>query len=168
MKKILLILFLCAGTFCEAQTVFGYWYGYANVKNNSSANNYLVELILQPEKNYVKGIMNYFFKNTYRTLQVKGNYDAKTRQLSLYDIPITYHGSIDKFEVDCTMNMLVTLRVAQAGSNLTGSFLSLPEYRNTCPEIKVNLTHNADVSKTDSVLKAIAEFKEDNQVWRPQ
>lgn len=75
------------------QSVFGYWYGYANVKTNTAANNYLVEMVLQPEKNYVKGILNYYFKNTYRSIQVKGNYNAATRQLSLYDIPVVYHGS---------------------------------------------------------------------------
>lgn len=152
----------------HSQSVFGYWYGDANVKTNSSANNYLVELILQPEKNYVKGILNYYFKNTYRSLGVKGNYNAATRQLSLYDIPVVYYGSISNFEVDCIMNMQATLRVAQAGSSLVGSFVSLPDYKNTCPNINFNLSFNADISKKDSVLKAISEFKENYQVWKPE
>src|SRR6185503_15094741 len=112
-------------------SVFGYWYGYANVKTNSSANNYLVELILQQEKGYVKGILNYYFRDSYRSLEVKGNYNAATRQLSLYDIPVTYHGSISGFEVDCIMNMQATLKVAKAGSDLSGVFRGLPEYKYT-------------------------------------
>lgn len=167
MRKAFLIGLLVTSLHAHAQSVFGYWYGFANVKTNSSTNNYLVELILQPEKNYVKGILNYYFKNIYRSIQVKGDYSPATRRLNLYDIPVVYHGSIDNFEVDCLMNMFATLRVAQAGSNLVGSFKGLPEYRNACPDINFNLKLNADISKKDSVLKAISEFKESFQVWTP-
>jgi hypothetical protein len=167
MKKISLFLFLFIFNSAIGQSVFGYWYGNANVKSNSSANNYLVEMILQPERDYVKGILNYYFKNTYRSIQVKGNYNSATRQLSLYNIPVVYHGSISNFEVDCDMNMLATLRVAQAGSSLAGIFRAMPDYRNTCPDISFNFSLNADISKKDSVLKAISEFKENYQVWKP-
>lgn len=167
MKKTILALFLLVSLNSLSQTVFGYWYGYANVKTNSSTNNYLVELVLQPERGFVKGILNYYFKNSYRSLQVKGNYNASSRQLSLYDIPITYHGSLTNLEVDCIMNMQATLRVAKAGSNLVGSFIGLPDYRYTCADIGFSLTLNADISKQDSVLKAIREYKETYQVWKP-
>jgi hypothetical protein len=167
MRKSIFIVFLFLSVHANSQTVFGYWYGDANVKTNYTANNYLVELILQPEKGYVKGVLNYYFRDTYRSLQVKGNYNAATRQLSLYDIPIVYHGSIAKFEVDCMMNMQATLRVAQAGSDLVGSFIGLPDYRNACPEVGFSLHLNADISKKDSVMKAISEFKENYQVWKP-
>ncbi len=167
MKRTALLFLLFISLHCSAQTVFGYWYGSANVKTSSSANNYLVELVLQPEKNYVKGILNYYFKNTYRSLQVKGNYNAATRQLSLYEIPLTYYGSLSNFEVDCIMNMQATLRVSQAGSVLSGAFVALPDHRYTCPNVNFNLSLNADISKKDSVLKAISEFKENYQVWKP-
>ena len=167
MKKGLFILCLVVSLYSHSQSVFGYWYGYANVKTNTAANNYLVEMVLQPEKNYVKGILNYYFKNTYRSIQVKGNYNAATRQLSLYDIPVVYHGSYSNFEVDCIMNMQATLRVAQAESALTGSFIALPDYKYTCANISFKLTLNADISKKDSVLKAISEYKENYQVWEP-
>ncbi len=167
MHKGILIALLFISLHSQSQSVFGYWYGYANVKTKSSANNYLVEIILQPEKGYVKGILNYYFKDTYRSLQVKGNFNTATRQLSLYDVPVVYYGSISNFEVDCMMTLQATLRVAQAGSNLAGAFKALPDYRYTCPEISINLTLNADISKKDSVLKAISEFKENYQVWKP-
>ena len=93
MKKIIFPFLLLLAINSSSQSVFGYWYGFANVKTNNATNNYLVELILQPEKGFVKGILNYYFKDSYRSLQVKGNYNANTRQVSLYDIPITYHGS---------------------------------------------------------------------------
>lgn len=165
-KNLLVAGFLLLAFNSSAQSVFGYWYGFANVKTNNAANNYLVEMILQPEKNHVKGVLNYYFKNTFRSLQVKGNYDATTRQLSLYDIPVTYHGSISNMEIDCIMNLQASLRVARAGSNLVGRFVSLPDYKYTCVDINFNLTLDKD-SKQDSVLKAIREYKETYQVWQP-
>lgn len=162
-----MLFFLLSFFYSQSQTVFGYWYGNANVQTNSSANNYLVEMVLQPEKNYVKGILNYYFKNTYRSIQVKGNYNAATRQLSLYNVPVVYHGSLTAFEVDCMMNLQAILRVSQTGSVLSGSFVSLPEYKNVCPAINFTFNLNADISKKDSVLKAISEFKENYQVWTP-
>src|SRR3954468_21508003 len=98
MKKLVGLLALFFALQASSQTVFGYWYGYGNVKTTASANNYLIELILQPEKGYVKGILNYYFKNTFRSLQVKGNYSTNTRQLNLYEIPVTYHGSLNNME----------------------------------------------------------------------
>jgi len=165
-KNLLVAGFLLLAFNSSAQSVFGYWYGFANVKTNNAANNYLVEMILQPEKNHVKGVLNYYFKNTFRSLQVKGNYDATTRQLSLYDIPVTYHGSITNMEIDCIMNLQASLRVARAGSNLVGRFVSLPDYKYTCVDINFNLTLDKD-SKQDSVLRAIREYKETYQVWQP-
>jgi hypothetical protein len=168
MKKGFLIVLLFISLHTYSQTVFGYWYGNANVKTNSSANNYLVELVLQPEKNYVKGVLNYFFKTSYRSLQVQGNYNPTTRLLSLYNIPVTYHGSLSAMEVDCPMNIQAVLRVSRTGSVLSGAFMSLPDYKNMCPDIKFDLEMNADISKKDSVLKAISEYKENYQVWKPQ
>lgn len=167
MKKLVLLSLLFVATQSFSQSVFGYWYGIANIKSSGSANNYLVELILQPEKGYVKGLLNYYFKNTYRSLQVKGNYNNTTRRLSLYDVPVTFHGSSNNMQVDCMMNMQATLQVAKTTSSLKGAFVSLPEYKYTCPDINFTLTLNADISKQDSVLKAIREYKETYQVWTP-
>ena len=167
MKKLLLVLLLFTCLHSQSQTVFGYWYGFANVKARGSANNYLVEMILQPEKGYVKGIMNYYFKNTFRSIPIKGNFNKVTRQLKLYNIPVTYHGSNANMEIDCIMNLDAFLRVAKTGSNLIGAFTSLPEYKYTCLDINFNLSLDADISKQDSVLKAFREFKETYQVWTP-
>ncbi len=167
MKKVSCIFFLLISLYAHSQSVSGYWYGFANVKGVSSANNYMLEMILQPEQGYVKGIINYYFKNTYRSIQVKGNFDKTTRQLSLYNIPIPFYGSNANMEIDCHMNMRTTLRVAKTASNLTGSFISLPEYKYTCAELNVDLKLNSDISNQDSVLKAIREYKEQYQVWQP-
>lgn len=167
MKKGFLVFLLLITLQGRAQTVFGYWYGSANVKSNSSANNYLVEMVLQPEKNYVTGILNYYFKNTYRSLQVKGSYNASTRQLILYDVPVVYYGSSGNFEVDCIMDMMGILRVSQAKSVISGMFTAKPDYKYTCNNIAFNLTLDGEASKKDSVMKALSEFKETYQVWKP-
>src|SRR5215470_282469 len=114
MKKatVLLILLFSLKTF--SQSVSGYWYGTANVKSKSSTNNYLVELILHQDRTLVKGIINYYFKKTFRSIKVNGNYNSLTRQLNLFNIPLTYHGSLDDLEVDCMMDFAATLRVAKA------------------------------------------------------
>ncbi len=167
MKKGFLVILLLFSLQGWSQTVFGYWYGFANVKSNSSANNYLVEMILQPEKNQVRGILNYYFKNTYRSLQIKGSYNAASRQLIIYDVPVVYHGSSGEFQVDCIMDMIGLLRVSQAKSVLNGNFMAKPDYKYTCTPISFNLTLDGDASKKDSVMKALSEFKENYQVWKP-
>src|SRR6266498_4276140 len=111
--SLLLTLFLSLHTF--SQSVSGYWYGAANVKSKSSANNYLVELILRQDRTQVKGIINYYFKKTFRSMKVNGNYNSLTRELTLFNIPLTYHGSLEDLEVDCMMDFGATLRVAKAG-----------------------------------------------------
>ena len=167
MKKLICLSALFITLYGSSQTVSGYWYGTANVKINSSANNYLVELILRQNKTQVKGIINYYFKNVFRSLQVNGNYNSMTRQLTLFNIPLTYHGSMANLEVDCIMDFVGSLRVAKAGSSLTGSFKGKPEYKYTCVDVDFKLSMNADISKEDSILKALRSFKESKQLWTP-
>src|SRR5258705_7381011 len=138
MKKALVLLTIFFALYSHSQTVSGYWYGSANVKVSSSANNYLVELILHQDRTAVKGIINYYFKESFRSVKVTGNYNSMTRQLNLFNIPLTYHNSPTGMEVDCAMDMSATLRVAQAGSNLLGNFVGKPEYKYTCPDVVFN------------------------------
>ena len=167
MKKALVLIALLVTLSTHAQSVFGYWYGTGNVQGRGTTNNYLIEMILQPEHDNVTGILNYFFKNTYRSLKVKGKFDAVNRELVFRNVPITFHGSTASMEVDCKMDMMGKLIVAKKASSLTGQFISGPEYKYSCPAINFNLIFNADVSQRDSVLEAIRLFKETYQVWKP-
>ena len=167
MKKLILFPFIIFSCCSFSQTVAGYWYGNANVKSKSSANNYLVELILSQNKTQVTGIINYYFKNTFRSLAVNGNYNSITRQLTLFDIPVTYHGSMASMEVDCIMNMAAKLRVSKDAARLVGFFQGKTEYRFTCGDINFNLKRDADAGKTDSIIHAIKLYKEEYQVWKP-
>jgi hypothetical protein len=167
MKKpfLLIILFLSLKVF--SQSPAGYWYGSANLKLKNTYSNYLVELIIEQDKNNVKGVLNYFFKNTYRSIPVRGTYNSDTRLVYISDVPVSYYGSYYNRDVDCAMNFAATLRVSQINSVLKGSFLSKPEYKYTCPEILFTLQLNTDSLKQDSVKQAIKILKESFRVWRP-
>lgn len=167
MKKpfLLIALFFTIEVFSQSAT--GYWYGAANVKLRNTYSNYLVELILEQDHNNVKGVLNYFFKNTYRSIPIRGTYNSTTRLVYISNIPVSYYGSYYNRDVDCAMNLAATLRVSQVNSVLKGSFISKPEYKYTCPEILFTLTLNTDQLKQDSVMNAIKVLKETFQVWRP-
>jgi hypothetical protein len=167
MKKIVFFLLLTISACAHSQTVTGYWYGKANVANGASTNNYLVEVILKQNQTAVTGVLNYYFKNTFRSVQLNGNYNSLNRQLTLFNIPVTYYASTANVEVDCMMDFLATLRVAQAGSNLSGNFVGKGNYKHTCPDITFDLQLNKDAGNQDSILTALRQFKETYQVWSP-
>jgi len=167
MKKLWLLILLSTTLSAQSQNVVGYWYGSGNV-NLASANNYLIELIVQQNRNNsVQGILSYYFKNIYRSVQVSGVYDPRTRQFALFNIAVPYYGSTARMEVDCPMDFIATHRIAKAGSNLIGSFVGREGYKHTCPEIFFDLRLNTDAGNQDSVLLALKNFKETNQLWSP-
>jgi hypothetical protein len=167
MKKLLILLLLTASMSAGAQNVVGYWYGTASVVNASATNNYLIEIIVKQNKSTVQAILNYYFRNTFRSIQVSGNYNTQTREFALFNIPVPYFGSNNKMEVDCPMDLVATHRVAKAGSNLTGRFTGREGYRHTCPDIAFDLKLNTDAGIQYSVLTALRNFKETYQLWTP-
>lgn len=166
MKNIVIALSFLGSLSIQAQDVAGYWYGHANVKNGASANNYLVELIIKQDKTNVQGVINYYFKNTFRSFKLNGYYNSNSRLLNIFNIPVTYFASTITMEVDCTMDMNAILRVAKAGSSLNGKFHAQAAYKNICPEIFFDLKLKKDTDR-DSLLIAIRKYKETYQMWRP-
>ena len=166
MKKIVFIFILLINLNVYSQDAAGYWYGVAKA-GSGAANNYLVELIIKQSGSQIQGVVNYYFKNTFRSFKTSGYYNSSTRQLQLLNIPVTFFGSNSRMEVDCPMDLKGQLRIARAGSNLLGSFVSKPAYKNTCPEIMFDLKLNKDAGNQDSVLAALSQFKETYQVWTP-
>jgi hypothetical protein len=167
MKKLMLLSLLASALSVNAQEVTGYWYGTANVANGASANNYLVEILLSQNGTAVKGVVNYYFKNTFRSFKINGNYNSQNRELILPNIPVTYFGSPVNMEVDCPMDLVAQLRVSQVSSNLKGSFVGKGNYKTTCPEIFFDFTLNKGAGNQDSVLTALRTYKETHQVWSP-
>ncbi|MEI6946599.1 hypothetical protein V9K67_05310 [Paraflavisolibacter sp. H34] len=167
MRKILLLLtIIVLSAAAHSQKVVGYWYGSANVQN-VTANNYLVELVLKQSGSNVSGVLNYYFKNSFRSFNLTGKYNQATRQLNLFNIPVTYYASSASLEVDCMMDFQATLMVAKAGSTLNGKFVGKGTYKNTCPELIFDLKLNKEVQDQDSVLNEIRHVKEAQQVWKP-
>ena len=115
MKKILLIIAIATTINLSAQSVVGYWYGTANVAGKSSTNNYMIEMIITQNQSAVQAIMNCYFKNTFRSIKLKGNYNNIKRELTLLDIPLPYFASTDRVQVDCEMEFKASHRVAKAG-----------------------------------------------------
>jgi hypothetical protein len=167
MKRYFFLFLIICSLRASAQDVVGYWYGVANIATGTTQNNYLVELILKQNSTAVQGILNYYFRNTFRSIQLKGNYNAATRQLSLFNIPVPYYGSTEQLQVDCSMDLVATHRIAKAGSNLSGRFIGKEAYKYTCPDIVFDLKLNKDAGNQDSVLNALRNFKETYQVWTP-
>jgi len=166
MKNLLPLLFIILSICVRAQDVAGYWYGTANADYNGEANNYLVELILKQNGKKVDGVINYYFKNTFRSFKTTGTYNDNNRYLSLYNIPLTYFASKMRMEVDCPTDLGGKIRVAKASSNLNGSFKSKGIYKQTCPQVYFDLKLSKD-SNTDSILTALRQFKEKYQLWTP-
>ena len=167
MKRLLFLLLAITALNAKAQNVVGYWYGTASVASGGAANNYLVELIVKQNQTAVQAIFNYYFRNTYRSMQVKGSYNSMTRELSIFDIPLPYHGSTTDLQVDCHMDLVAIHRVSKVSSNLVGRFMGKPEYRYTCPDVVFDLKLNKDAGNQDSVLLALRNFKETYQLWTP-
>ncbi len=152
----------------SAQSVSGYWYGSAFVTGSQgSQHNYLVELILTDNGRSVQGVLNYYFRNLYKSIPVSGQFDRKTQQLEIPNVPIVYYGSFERMEVDCQMNGLFTLITARAGSTLSGQWKADEKYKYTCPPIQARLTMDRTQTVNDSVIQAIKSWKEQYQVWTP-
>lgn len=167
MKKILLFFLVIVTLNASAQNVVGYWYGTGNISNMGTQNNYMIELIVKQNQSAVTAIMNCYFRNTFRSIKLNGNYNNINRELTLINIPMPYFASTDKVQVDCQMDFVASHRVAKAGSSLTGKFVGKGDYKYTCPDIVFDLKLNTEAGNQDSVLLALKNFKETYQLWSP-
>jgi len=166
MKKIFFSFLIVLTISAPAQNVVGYWYGTATVENGAG-NNYLVELIIKQNSTAVQAIMNYYFRNTFRSVKLNGNYNSKTRELAIFNVAVPYVGSNTNMEVDCMMDFRALHREAKVGSNLNGKFYARDAYKYTCQNLVFDLRLNKDAGNQDSILTALRNFKETYQVWTP-
>jgi hypothetical protein len=166
MKKIILAFVLFCSLHSVAQQVEGYWYGTANPDYGSN-NNYLIELILNQNKISVSGILNCYYRNTFRSYKINGSYNSMTRELAFFNLPIPFVGAANNPEIDCMMDFKGKHLAAVAGSQLTGKLTGREGYKYTCPVITFDLQLNRDAGNKDSVLTALRNFKETFQVWSP-
>jgi len=161
---ILLFFQVCGKT----QSIAGYWYGSASIMGTQgNQHNYLIELILTDRAGQAQGVLNYYFKNLYRSIPINGIFDRSTQQFTLKHVPFIYFGSVDQLDVDCFMDAQLNLVMARAGSTLSGQWLPEETYKYTCPTIQVRLSLDKDQSINDSLIQAVKSFKEQFQVWTP-
>lgn len=166
--RILFSIWLLLPLAGRAQNVAGYWYGSASVSGaQGNQHNYLIELILTERSGQTQGVLNYYFKNLYRSIPINGIFDRSLQQLTLKHVPFIYFGSVDQLDVDCFMDAKLNLVLARAGSTLSGQWVPEENYKYTCPPIQVRLSLDKDQSINDSLIQAVKTFKEQYQVWTP-
>lgn len=162
--RILLTLFcfLCA-THGIAQSIKGSWFGSADVLLGGSHNNYLVELDLKQNNNEVKGIISYYFRESYQSFYVKGTYNQRTREVLIKDVPITYFRASASNGVECIMDLRAILTASRVSTSIKGVFTTQGKYKYTCPDIAFDFVYGEAIN-TDSLIDKFAAIK---KIWRP-
>ena len=164
MKVLLFFAALIYNHVIAAQTLSGSWYGKADVMIAGSSSNYLTEFILKQKGNEVEGIFGYYFKDTYQSFFVRGNYNSKTRLVDIKNLPLLFYASPTRTGVECPMHFRGTLMVSKLNSTIKGNFYTDDKYKYTCPELRVNMMMDAN-ENTDSVLRGGLTAK---KFWAPQ
>jgi hypothetical protein len=158
---------LCVAFTCimvQAQEISGGWYGRADVMVEGNHSNYLAELNVRQQGNEIEGIMGYYFKNTYQSFFIRGQYNPRNRTVKIKDIPIMYYRSSASMPaVHCMMDFEAQLSISRAKSTLKGYFLSDAKYRYTCPDIDIRLTRD-ESQNTDSLMKEASAME---RMWLP-
>lgn len=164
-RIILLVVFATAFSQTYSQSITGSWYGKAIPQlGGVNSNNYLTELQIRQKGDEVEGVLGYYFRDQYQSFYVRGEYDAKSRELIIRNIPMPYFRSSAHFSIDCPMNLALTLMVSQVSKTLKGYFYSQEEYKNTCGDLSVQFTLDATDFSYDSTFRAGFSSK---KIWKP-
>lgn len=164
LKNTLLLLMLFAAHQLGAQTVTGAWFGRADVVGLGNKNNYLTEFILKQKGNEVEGIFGYYFKDSYQSFFVRGSYNKATREVIIPNLSMFHYSSSTRGGIECPMSFYGKLMVSQAKSTLSGSFLTEPQYKYTCPELRTSFVLDLAADQ-DSMLNNVVTGQ---QFWKPQ
>jgi hypothetical protein len=162
--SLIIILTFSIKTLSAQQHIKGSWYGRADVENAGATSNYLTEFILQQKGDEVEGIFGYYFKDSYQSFFVRGTYNAKTRLVTIKNIPLLFHGSPSRTGIECPMNFEGKLMVSKVGNFINGSFYTEPKYRYTCPQLRVSMKMDASENQDSTLDDAVAGRK----FWQPQ
>ena len=147
----------------QAQNIKGSWFGSADVLLGGSHNNYLVELDLKQENNEIKGIISYYFKETFQSFYVKGTYNPHTREILIKDLPITYFRASGANGVECVMDLRAVVTASRVSTNIKGVFTSQGKYKYTCPDIAFDFVYGEQLN-TDSLIDKFSPIR---KIWRP-
>lgn len=167
MRFLLFTLFFLPAFYANAQTVTGSWYGVADaVSGGASSNNYLTELVIKQKGDDIEGVFGYYFRDGYQSYYIRGKYNAKTREITIKNIPVSYFRNRNIDGIDCPMDFSATLLVSKVKSTLTGSFKSQSKYQYTCPELKVSYQLDASEKNQDSVIRS--STANTKKYWKPR
>jgi hypothetical protein len=167
MRFVVFVVFLFTAFASNAQTVTGSWYGVADpVAGNASSNNYLTELVIKQKGDDIEGVFGYYFRDGYQSYYIRGKYDAKTRMVTIKNIPVSYFRNRNIDGIDCPMDFTATLLVSQVKSTLTGRFASQEKYKYTCPELRVSYALDETERNQDSVIKH--STSNTKKYWKPR
>jgi hypothetical protein len=166
MKKFLLpLLAFFSNSLAAQNTLTGSWYGKADVDMAGNYNNYLTELIIRQKSEEIEGIFGYYFKDVYQSFFIHGTYNAKTREISIENIPVIYYGTNSTVNsIECNTDFVGTLFMSAVKKSINGHFYHDGKYKYTCPDLRV--TYILDVNENqDSVLQSRVTGK---KIWKPQ
>jgi hypothetical protein len=164
LKKTLLLLSLFAAHQVGAQTVTGAWFGRADVVDQGNQNNYLTEFILKQKGDDIEGIFGYYFKDSYQSFFVRGSYNKITREVLIPNLTMFHYSSSTRGGIECPMSFYGKLMVSQAKSTLSGSFITEPKYKYTCPELRTSFTLDNEQDQ-DALLANVSTGR---KFWQPQ
>jgi hypothetical protein len=168
MQRLLYICLLTAvPNLLPAQVVTGAWYGHADVQMGGGLhNNYLTELIIKQKGTKVEGIFGYYFRDKYQSFFIHGQYNPKTREVTILNIPLIYFNSNSTINgVECTTDFRGVLINNKMGSTVRGTFYPDQKYKYTFPDIKVSYILDKSDNQHDSIYTRVAE---NSRVWKPQ
>lgn len=142
-----LLLFVLLGLVQHgfSQDVKGHWYGIGHVQVLQTHQQYLSELVLRQKGKTVWGSLQYFFKDSLVTVNLKGSFDAQTRRLTINPFTVIYYQSpTAKNSIDCSLSGSFLLTVSKTESVLTGKLFPDRDHRYTVPDITLRLTKSDD------------------------
>jgi hypothetical protein len=161
----LAISLLFATNILMAQGLTGSWYGKAEVDMPGNHNNYLTELIIKQKGDEVEGIFAYYFKDVYQSFYIHGSYNAKTKQITIPNIPVIYYNTNSTvYSIECITDFVGTLFISSVKKAINGYFFRDEKYKYTCPDLRVNYTLDLNENQ-DSVLKNSFTGR---KFWKPQ
>ncbi len=166
LKKFSILFFALLPVLLKAQTVDGSWYGTGMVTTNGITNSYLSELILIQTGDAITGQFNYYFKNGYFTNKITGNFDKKTRMMSLKTTPVIFYRSAVTNGVDCSMEGEFKFIASKTESSISGSFAPNNFYKYTCPPISIKFKKGSNAAPLE--LYAEDDNKKEEEVKKEE
>lgn len=163
-RATLFIILFFALKSLPAQQIKGSWYGRADVIAAGATSNYLTEFVLKQKGNDIEGIFGYYFKDSYQSFFVRGDYNPKTRTVNIRNIPMLFYGSPTRTGIECPMHFVGKLMVSKLSSTLSGTFYTDAKYRYTCPELRVTMKLDMAEDYDSTLSTSIAGKK----FWSPQ